>query len=202
MTEQDLLDCCESRLGRFKTPSRIHIVSELPKGPSGKVQRLRLTECFKELLPAAPGNGVAANGQPGCGPAAFESPRTPVEEMIAETWAAVLDVDEVGVQDNFFGLGGHSLSAIDALARLRAQFTVELSVNEFFSNATVARQAALVSERLRCTTAPRRPGAPPSKKPSAPGERPAPAKARFRQGTGPGLAPSRRPRNGFGSWRS
>ncbi len=38
LTEQDLLDCCESRLGRFKTPSRIHIVSELPKGPSGKVQ--------------------------------------------------------------------------------------------------------------------------------------------------------------------
>ena len=42
--ERELLAFCESRLGHFKTPTRIHFVSDLPKGPSGKVQRLRLVE--------------------------------------------------------------------------------------------------------------------------------------------------------------
>ncbi len=151
VTEQELLACCESRLGRFKTPSRIHIVGELPKGPSGKVQRLRLAECFKELLQPAPGAGddsAAANGRSSGGPAEFEAPRTPVEEMIAATWAEVLGAENVGVRDNFFGLGGHSLMAIEMVARIREHFAVALSVNEFFTNPTPAGQAALVSERL------------------------------------------------------
>ena len=42
--ERELLAFCESRLGHFKTPSRIHFLKELPKGPSGKVQRLRLLD--------------------------------------------------------------------------------------------------------------------------------------------------------------
>ena len=42
--EGELLRFCESRLGHFKTPTRIHFVRDLPKGPSGKVQRLRLLE--------------------------------------------------------------------------------------------------------------------------------------------------------------
>jgi amino acid adenylation domain-containing protein len=151
LTERELLDCCESRLGRFKTPSRVHIVAELPKGPSGKVQRLRLPDSFKDLLQPCnglAGNGAATNGQPNSGPADFEAPCKPVEEMIAQTWAEALDVETVGVQDNFFGLGGHSLLAMETIARLRKHFAVPLSVNEFFTHPTVRRQAALVSERL------------------------------------------------------
>ena len=54
----------------------------------------------------------------------------------------------MGVQQNFFGLGGHSLLAIEILCRIRKQFSVGLSINDFFTKPTVAQQAALVSERL------------------------------------------------------
>ncbi len=152
MTERELLDGCESQLGSFKTPSRIHLVNDLPKGPSGKVQRLRLADCFKELIQPehhSTPNAFSGNGH-STPPLAseFELPRTPLEEMIAETWAELLQVDRVGVHCNFFALGGHSLLAIETLSRVRKQFAVELSFNEFFTNPTVAQLAALVKEQL------------------------------------------------------
>ena len=48
-SERELLDFCEDRLGHFKTPTRIYFAKDLPKGPSGKVQRLRLTEDAERL---------------------------------------------------------------------------------------------------------------------------------------------------------
>ncbi len=147
--EQELLDCCESQLGLFKSPSRVFLVSDLPKGPSGKVQRLRLAECFQELIGSrgsaggrhSPVNGtIHAGSSPGR--------RTPLEEMIAETWAEVLEEEAPNVDANFFGLGGHSLLAIDTLSRLRKRFGVDLSVNDFFTNPTVAQQAVLVGDQL------------------------------------------------------
>ncbi len=143
--EQELLECCEQQLGLFKTPSRIFVVHDLPKGPSGKVQRLRLAECFPDVLASLAektGKDKARGTCSGVGP------RTVVEEMVAETWADVLRQDLPSADANFFGLGGHSLLAIDTLSRLRKRFGVELSVNEFFTSPTVAQQARLVGERL------------------------------------------------------
>lgn len=147
--EQQLLDHCQGLLGSFKTPSRIFLVPELPKGPSGKVQRLRLGECFQEILsayplPAAPNAGPAVAGPDGLSASA----PTPVEEIIAEAWAELLKVPRVDAHDNFFGLGGHSLLAIEILCRLRKQFAVSLSLNDFFTRPTVAEQAALVAGQV------------------------------------------------------
>ena len=60
----------------------------------------------------------------------------------------MLKIPIVSVRQNFFGLGGHSLLAIEILCQLRKQFSVGLSINDFFTKPTVAQQAALVSERL------------------------------------------------------
>ncbi len=78
----------------------------------------------------------------------MQAPRTPIEEIVAETWADMLKVPIVGVRQDFFGLGGHSLLAIEILCQIRKQFGVGLSVSDFFTKPTVAQQAALVSERL------------------------------------------------------
>ena len=43
-SEQDLMDVCQSKLGRFKCPDRIHMMDDLPKGPSGKIQRIKLLD--------------------------------------------------------------------------------------------------------------------------------------------------------------
>ena len=150
--EQQILEFCESRLGSFKTPTDIYFVPDLPKGPTGKVQRLRLGECFKEILqvyPRAAAKDGSVNGHVEVGSdSEVLAPRTPIEEIIAETWAEMLKIPVVGVRQNFFGLGGHSLLAIEILCQLRKQFSVGLSINDFFTKPTVAQQAALVSERL------------------------------------------------------
>lgn len=147
VSERELLEHCESQVGLFKTPSQIFLVNDLPKGPSGKVQRLRMAECFHELISS---RGVSARVPAERAPSksAANGACGPLQEIISEMWAEVLE-EEVSDKDaNFFGLGGHSLLAIDALSRLRKRFGIDLSVNEFFTNPTVSGQAALVSERL------------------------------------------------------
>lgn len=75
-------------------------------------------------------------------------PRTPVERTLAEVWRDVLAVDDVGVHDSFFDLGGHSLRAIQVLSRTHDRFGVELSLQALFDAPTLAQQAELVQQAL------------------------------------------------------
>jgi amino acid adenylation domain-containing protein len=150
--EQELREFCEIHVGSFKTPTDIYLVADLPKGPTGKVQRLRLGDCFHEILQAYP-RSVAkqATENVGVGDAVDkvrDEPLSAVEELIADTWAAMLKMPSVDVRQNFFALGGHSLLAIEILCDIRKQFSVGLSINDFFTRPTIAQQAALVSDRL------------------------------------------------------
>jgi acyl-CoA synthetase (AMP-forming)/AMP-acid ligase II len=150
--ERELLGFCESRLGHFKTPTRIHFVRDLPKGPSGKVQRLKLQETAAQRSVSEPGSwqGEATGGgdrqDSRVGSAV---PSTPIDQIIAETWAKLLTQPQVDVHSNFFSLGGHSLLAIQCLSLLREKLPIALSLSDFFENATVAQQAALIRKRLR-----------------------------------------------------
>ncbi|MEM9291675.1 MAG: HAD-IIIC family phosphatase [Acidobacteriota bacterium] len=67
----------------------------------------------------------------------YVAPRTPLEERIAGIFAAVLGLDQVGVQDSFFRLGGHSLSATAAVARLREELGLDWSLQALFEDPTV-----------------------------------------------------------------
>ena len=62
----------------------------------------------------------------------------------------MFNVPSVGVHQNFFALGGHSLLAIEIVCELRKQFSVGLSISDFFTKPTIIQQAALVNERLAC----------------------------------------------------
>ncbi len=150
--ELELLAFCENRLGHFKTPTRIHFVKDLPKGPSGKVQRLKLREKVKPAFASGSGSfefdtTLRANGQ--AAQATMLATPTPIEQTIAGTWAELLGRPQVDMQDNFFSLGGHSLLAIQCLSRLREKLPLVLSLSDFFENATVAQQAALIRKRMR-----------------------------------------------------
>jgi acyl-CoA synthetase (AMP-forming)/AMP-acid ligase II/acyl carrier protein len=144
--ERELLSFCERRLGYFKTPTRIHFVADLPKGPSGKVQRLRLTERAESL--ATPMRTVMSAGKQG------SDEVLALEQIIAEIWGDLLAQTQIGPDSNFFALGGQSLQAIQCLARIRERLPVLLSLSDFFENATVARLAALVRRHLRDIAAP------------------------------------------------
>ena len=133
--EKEMLSFCENRLGHFKTPTRIYFVPDLPKGPSGKVQRLRLVDKVPQAAEAA-----SAAVQP--------SAVTGIEETIAGVWSEVLNTTQITPDSNFFSLGGHSLLAIQCLSRMRSKLPIALSLSDFFEYSTVAQQAALVRQRL------------------------------------------------------
>jgi acyl transferase domain-containing protein/acyl carrier protein len=78
----------------------------------------------------------------------YTAPRNKVEETVAEIWQELLGIDQVGSHDNFFNLGGHSLTALQVLSRLRRAFQVELSVRAILETPTVAGLAEVI-ERTR-----------------------------------------------------
>ena len=106
---------------------------------------LPLTENGKADRRALPAPGGARPDLDG----AFVAPRTEVERQVAAIWEAVLDLDEVGVHDNFFDLGGHSLLATRAVSRLRDHLGVDLPLRPLFENPTVAGLAESVEAALR-----------------------------------------------------
>jgi len=76
------------------------------------------------------------------------APRTPIEETLARLWREVLKLEQVGIQDNFFNLGGHSLIAIKLVTRIRTEFNVELSLADFFNAATIEAVGLKLEEEL------------------------------------------------------
>ncbi|MGB9205185.1 MAG: AMP-binding protein, partial [Terriglobales bacterium] len=150
--EGELLSFCQGQLGYFKTPTRIHFVKDLPKGPSGKVQRLRLAEDAERRTVARSaslaGSSVTSETDGYGEQDVLSATDQPIEKIIARIWSDLLAQPQIDPQDNFFALGGQSLLAIQFLSRLREEIPVILSLSDFFENATVAQQAALVRNRL------------------------------------------------------
>jgi acyl carrier protein len=149
--ERELLSFCEGKLGHFKTPTRIHFVQDLPKGPSGKVQRLKLQEKAVQSSASkpSPSEGAAAlDGDAQAPGAGMRAAPTPIEQTISGIWADLLKQPQVDTHSNFFALGGHSLLAIQCISQLREKLPVVLSLSDFFENPTVAQQASLVRRRV------------------------------------------------------
>ena len=74
-------------------------------------------------------------------PQTFVAPRTPLEKTLAELWAEILQVEQVGIHDDFFALGGDSLSVTHVLARVCDIMHVEFEVSRFFEAPTIAEMA-------------------------------------------------------------
>ncbi|GAA0290740.1 hypothetical protein GCM10010302_31620 [Streptomyces polychromogenes] len=106
------------------------VVDGLPVTPNGKLDRRALP------APAAP----AATG--------YEPPAGETEELVAMVWASVLDAPRIGRHDDFFALGGHSLSATRVAARLRQSLGLDLPLHTLFEQRTVAALAVAVETVL------------------------------------------------------
>ena len=119
-------------LPEFMLPSAIVIVDELPRTPSGKIDKL--------LLPEPDLAGTQSTE--------YIAPRTPLEESLAAIWAEVLGVPQVGMEDDFFALGGHSLLATQVVARVRSDFAVDLPLHSLFTYPTVASLATEIMKMM------------------------------------------------------
>jgi acyl carrier protein len=75
----------------------------------------------------------------------FVEARNPMERAVCQVWAEVLDLDRVGIHDDFFDLGGDSLLAIRVAFRLQEEFGVEAPMHSLFTSPTVADQTAALS---------------------------------------------------------
>jgi amino acid adenylation domain-containing protein len=130
------------RLPDYMLPSAFVFLDRLPLTPNGKVDR-RALPCPEQVMQEEEKD--------------FASPRTPVEEMIADIYASVLHLKSVGVNDNFFELGGHSLLATQIISRIRETFKVELPLRTLFVNPTVTGLAASVGAELNSEIEPHAP---------------------------------------------
>jgi amino acid adenylation domain-containing protein len=124
------------RLPLALVPSRFCILSALPLTANGKVDARALLAAVERL----DGEGE----EPGAAGPERVPPRNPVEETLAGFWAALLGRREVGVHDDFFACGGHSLLAIQLASRVRDAFGVELPLRLLFESPTVADLAGVV----------------------------------------------------------
>jgi acyl carrier protein len=79
---------------------------------------------------------------------AYVAPRNPTEEKIARLWKDLLGVEQVGVYDNFFNLGGNSLNASLLLHRIHDVFEIELMLSQLFEATTIADVAAIVEQKI------------------------------------------------------
>lgn len=84
--------------------------------------------------------------------AAYVAPRTPIEEKLAAIWTEVLAIDRIGVEDNFFMLGGHSLMATQLIGRIRNAFGYELPLRRLFQTPTIAGLADAIYESQTANT--------------------------------------------------
>ena len=122
----DLRLFLKSRLPDEMVPAAFILLDKLPLTPNGKLDRKALPHPEK----ARPE-----------GEAAYAAPRTGMEKGIARIWAELLRIETVGLHDNFFDLGGHSLLVVQAQARLRDGFGVNVPVVRLFQHPTVGALA-------------------------------------------------------------
>jgi amino acid adenylation domain-containing protein len=114
----------------YMIPAAWVVVDEFLVTPNGKVNMA--------ALPEPEWDRSAATDE-------FVAPRTETELAIAAVWKDVLSIDEIGVNDNFFALGGHSLLGMQVLSRLRQEFDVDLGLRALFDGPTIAGLAAAVA---------------------------------------------------------
>ena len=120
----ELIDACRERLPDYLVPAVVVPIDAVPLTPNGKLDRGRLPD-------------------PSIGSMGGRRPRTPVEERVAALWTELLGV-EVGIDDRFFQVGGHSILVIRLVARIQTEFDVALPVTAVFENPTIAGLAAAI----------------------------------------------------------
>jgi acyl carrier protein len=107
-----------------------------------------------EHLPLTPNGKLDRNALPQVElpERAFEAPHTSLEQALADMWVKVLGVERVGRQDNFFALGGHSLTLVQLAADIDRRWSVELPFRRLFEHPTLAALATELEETLAVAT--------------------------------------------------
>lgn len=126
VTIEQLRTFLTEQLPDYMIPSAFVQMESFPLTPNGKVNRRALSE------PTTSRPKLAQT---------FVAPHTPTEELLAGIWSDVLGLEQIGIHDNFFDLGGHSLRATQVIALIRKVFAKEIPLHSLFEAPTIARLA-------------------------------------------------------------
>jgi acyl carrier protein len=129
-TSLDLAEYLRRQLPDYMIPASFVKMDSLPLTAGGKLDR-------QALLTAGTSLTNVMSGQ--------VAPRTPLEQTLATIWAEVLPVAEVGIHDDFFAIGGHSLAAVQVASRIGQYLAVEMPLRTLFEHPTVAGLAQQLS---------------------------------------------------------
>jgi amino acid adenylation domain-containing protein len=119
------------KLPDYMVPARFVFLDALPVSPNGKIDR--------KALPI-PGRSRPELATP------LIPHQTPLEKDLAQIWCDVLDLDQIGIHDNFIDLGGDSLAATRIVSRVVARFEIEIPLGALFESPTVAQMACVISQ--------------------------------------------------------
>ncbi|WP_040496710.1 non-ribosomal peptide synthetase, partial [Fulvivirga imtechensis] len=118
------------RLPLYMVPSFYEVLEEIPHTPNGKINRKALQE-FRLSVSSSSVDHIA--------------PESELERKLAMIWKLVLNIDTVGVEDNFFQMGGHSLKAIRLVSGIEQELQYKLNLREVFINPTIRQLARIMS---------------------------------------------------------
>ncbi len=121
----------KERLPEHMVPASFVILDELPLLPNGKLDR-RALPAPEAVRPDLPQDFVA--------------PSTSVEQSLAGVWSDLLGLPQIGIHDNFFDLGGHSLLTTQLISRVRELFKVDLPLRQVFQQPTIAALAIVIEQ--------------------------------------------------------
>jgi len=127
LAQHELINFLSQNLSYYKVPKKVYFVESIPATSGGKIRRNALYEHMQEPSPL----GDASNIE-------YESPQTPVAKFIANLWAEALGIEQVGLQDNFFDLGGDSLKAASFINKIQENWNEIIYVTALFENPTLA----------------------------------------------------------------
>jgi len=120
-----------NKLPEYMLPSAFVLLTNLPLAPNGKVDRYALP----------PPDGLRPELE-----ATYIAPRTEAERIIAAIWQEMLQVEKVGIEDNFFDLGGHSLLLVQVHSKLQELYDRDLSITDLFEYSTVSSLAKYLTQ--------------------------------------------------------
>ncbi|HEU4595234.1 MAG TPA: amino acid adenylation domain-containing protein, partial [Pyrinomonadaceae bacterium] len=119
------------RLPEYMVPEAVIVLAELPLTANGKLNRRALPVPERESM------GLVTT---------FVEPRTPLEELMCAIWREVLNLEAVGIEDNFFDIGGNSLSTTRVVSKVREELEMEIPLRWLFEYPTVAALTATMEE--------------------------------------------------------
>src|SRR5262249_30894375 len=136
-TETEIQEFAATRLADFKVPRRVIMLKEIPKGPTGKLQRIGLAEQLGLTIPD-PARPILER--------TFVAPRDTLEHQLTKIWEKVLAIKPIGIKDNFFDLGGHSLLAVRLFEEIAKVTGKTLPLATLFQALTVEQLADLLRQ--------------------------------------------------------